>query len=434
MSRRRVIYEPDGYADARVSGGGEAAILVEHGAGLACEILAIGGLEAVESHEGAKGAQRVRLAGQVVIPGLINAHTHLDLSHVGYLPFDRAGGFPAWAKQVLGVRRSDAAGIRASTERGIEMSLAGGVVAVGDICGVMSEEPLKALRDSLLDGVGYIEFFGIGEHEQRGREYAAGFGGADEAGGIARGISPHAPYSVARSAFEAIAGWEDQRVPIATHVAESLQEREFIARGTGDFLEVLGMIGAYDPDHPERTEFGWGKTPISHVLDALEGSTAPTMLVHVNDCPDADLERVAEWCGEGDRRGVAFCARAHEYFEYEATLGPHRYREMLDAGIPVALGTDSVINLDLRTVGERITPLDDARLLYGRDGVDGRTLMRMMTGTPAGLLGLDARRFDLSLGATAGLVAVDVAGTDAQMGPLERVFSARGGVRLLRGG
>jgi cytosine/adenosine deaminase-related metal-dependent hydrolase len=65
---------------------------------------------------------------------------------------------------------------------------------------------------------------------------------------------------------------------------------------------------------------------------------------------------------------------------------------MLEAGVPVALGTDSVVNLPEHEA-HRITPLDDARLLFREQRADARTLLRMITSSPARMLGLDAGRF-----------------------------------------
>ncbi len=438
MSGVRVIYEADGLADAESGGVRGGAVLIEHREGGGAWVLARGTATELLAHEGAAGAVRRRLEGFVVVPALVNAHSHLDLSHAGYMAYEADQGFPSWIKGVLGVRRSVTREIQESTRLGIEMSLAGGVVAVGDICGVMSEAPLRVLRESPLGGVGFIELFGIGMHEQKGKAFVAGFEGGEAGGGFVKGMSPHAPYSVSGSVYGEIVR-RGNGIPIATHVAESIEEREFVREGTGAFLEVLAMIGAYAPPHPpahpKNVSFGWDRTPIEHVLLGLRGSSAPTMLVHVNDCTDRDMEMLVGWCGEEGvgARGVTYCPRAHEYFRYEESLGGHRYREMLDAGIPVALGTDSVINLDLSGVGQRITPLDDARLLYERDGMDARVLLGMITTTPARLLGLPTELFTFSEGKLAGIAAVDVRGTDASLDPIDRVFASRGGIGLMRG-
>ena len=213
---------------------------------------------------------------------------------------------------------------------------------------------------------------------------------------------------------------ERMSLPVTTHLAEGAEEREFVARGRGLFRELLERLGVWDSSAAD--DVGAGRSPIAHLEGAL--MRRPMLLAHVNDCPDEDLERLAL-----TRASVAYCARCSDYFLRHEEFGPHRYRDMLDAGVNVCLGTDSVINLP---VGEsdRLSTLDDARFLHARDGTEAATLLRMATSAGARALGLDPAMFRLAPGLIAGLAMVDVDGASGR-DSLERVMKSAAPARLL---
>ncbi|MFZ4576131.1 MAG: amidohydrolase family protein, partial [Phycisphaerales bacterium] len=157
-------------------------------------------------------------------------------------------------------------------------------------------------------------------------------------------------------------------------------------------------------------EIGLGRSPVGHLREVL--ALRPMLVAHVNDCGDDDLEVLRQ---TGTR--VVYCPRASSYFGHERPFGPHRYRDMLSAGIPVALGTDSVICL---ARSDRISVLDEMRVLSRRDGVDPRTLVTMATRNGALALGIDDERVGLRVGdRPLGVIAVEV-GTERgwQIDPL----------------
>ena len=96
---------------------------------------------------------------------------------------------------------------------------------------------------------------------------------------------------------------------------------------------------------------------------------------------------------------------------------------MLAAGINGALGTDSVASLP-SDEADRLSPLDEMRLLWRRDATDATTLLAMGTVNGARALGLDEGRFTLSPGPLSGLIGVDVSGTDDRLPPARRVLES----------
>lgn len=345
--------------------------------------------------------------GCVLIPGLVNAHTHLDLTALAPRPHDpdRPGAFTAWADMIRRERPATPEAIAASVSLGVRLTLAGGVVAVGDIAGAAGGRAtlraLDTLADSPLQGICFVEFFGIGTRSRDAMDSLPALAECLAARAPARiraGLQPHAPYSVSRPAYERAARLAAEHgLPISTHLAETLEEREFVAHATGPkraFLESLGLWS-----DSELCHLGRGEHPVAHLSPVL--GITPFLLAHLNDAEDAAIDILVR-----THASVAYCPRASVYFGAPSRLGPHRYREMLDAGVNVCLGTDSIVNLD--TPG-RISVLDDARLLVRWDGLAPRTALAMMTTNGAAALGLDPDAFRLRTGASpAGVVAVPI--------------------------
>ena len=102
------------------------------------------------------------LHDRLLMPGLVNAHTHLDLTHIGPVAHDPAEGFVKWVDIIRKERRMEDAGIRDAVAAGIRASLAGGSVAVGDIAGApmgrITDAPALELASSPIVGVSYLEF------------------------------------------------------------------------------------------------------------------------------------------------------------------------------------------------------------------------------------------------------------------------------------
>jgi cytosine/adenosine deaminase-related metal-dependent hydrolase len=421
-----------GIADAastEITGG---SILLEAESGGGTRVLAVGQTKEVTLHEAARAARVVSWPHCVLIPGLVNAHAHLDLTHVGPVPPDPAGGFAAFAKVVIGRRAQDDEEIAASVRRGIELSIAGGTVAVGDIAGSPRSGPtlvpFETLADSPLRGVSYLEFFGIGRSDplppERGASRPTWASLVERGAGrpgprIKFGLQPHAPYTVSPRLYE----WAAARgLPLSTHLAETPEEREFVGRGTGPFRAMLERIGVWDDSI--LSEIGRGQHPVHHLRQFLHARPPPPLVAHVNDCPEDALEVLA-----ASGASVAYCPRSSEYFQAERAFGPHRYRDMLAVGVNVCLGTDSIINLPAADAARGgISVLDEMRRLHARDATDPRTLLRMATLNGAAALGLAHSLFTFSAGATPlGILAVDVSGASATLTPLARVLASASG-------
>jgi cytosine/adenosine deaminase-related metal-dependent hydrolase len=444
MDRPRDIrfFHADGVLDAEGVCAAPGSLLVEITGDSPC-VLAAGTPEDVAGRPESRVAQRIDLPGMALLPGLINAHTHLDLTHVGPREYDPVRDqFGDWLAMILRQRATTDGAIRDSVRLGIERSLAGGVVAVGDIAGVWSTVPLRTLRGSPMAGVSFIEAFGSGVRQEASAERIGAIVGgvALDDRGVRVGVSPHAPYTVGLRLYERmleIAG--SSGMPLATHLAESEPEHEFIAGGGGLFRDLLDSMGLWDESI--REEVGRGATPISHFFTRLgeavgsASQRSPILLVHCNDVNDRDLDTLA-----ASPVSVAYCPRSSAYFGAERRFGPHRYAEMLGRGINVALGTDSIVNLPLRSDGRNptISTLDEMRFLHERDGDSGgcvpaRLLLAMATTNAARALGMDPSRFTLAPGPIEGLISVEIGGGIGPDRLAEAVAQSSGDPALLAG-
>ncbi len=352
----------------------------------------------------------ITLRDRVIMPALVNAHTHLDLTHIGPVAHDPIEGFVKWIDHIRTNRKQEDADIRQAVSMGIQASLAGGTIAVGDIAGAPSgritDAPAHELAASPILGTSYLEFFGIGKTEQsvieKIQHYLTNTHPQSleslKHSGVTIGFQPHAPYTVGLPVYEQITKIARQHsMPLSTHLAETPEEHEFIAQGTGPqrtFLERFGVWEDSILDHIAKDNH-----PVQHLADVLKQSKH--LVAHVNDATDAAIETLAN-----TNTSVAYCPRGSAYFAADQHFGPHRYQDMLASGVNVCLGTDSIVNLD---TPDRISILDEMRFLHRRDGTDPKRLLQMATTNGARALALDESGFTLTGGNhPIGLIAVPI--------------------------
>jgi cytosine/adenosine deaminase-related metal-dependent hydrolase len=351
-------------------------------------IVAAGSPQSIGRPEGVASIDEPRA---VLIPALVNAHCHLDLSHIGPAPF--TGSFVSWAERLRGRRATAAAEIAAAVRRGVALSRAGGIGLVGDIAGTGSPVPIRELRRLGMPGVSYLEVFGIGRRQTKA--IAALRRAVEEIppeeDGVRLGLQPHAPYSCGEEVYRVAAGLGR---PLATHLAETPEELRFVKEGDGPLADLLRRLRVWD-----ETILGRGRHPIEVLAESL--AAAPFLAAHLNYVDSHHLELLRRW-----NVSVAYCPRASAYFGHpQDGREPHEYRSMLACGINVALGTDGLLCLD---TPDRISVLDDMRLLYRRDGVDPRMLLRMGTIHGATALGFDPGLVAFRPGPTLGVLALAI--------------------------
>lgn len=270
----------------------------------------------------------------VLLPGLINAHTHLELTGLAGPADDRA--FPDWIRGLRARKQERSpADYLAAAREGLRACWAGGVTSIADTGD--SGAVIEALAEAGGSGVVYHEVFG--PHPSQCGESMAGLVSrlrnlAAHAGGRIRlGVSPHALYSVSGPLYRAVAALaEGEDLPVAVHLAESPAETELVARSAGAFAEAWRARGIPLPDDlaqladplPVRTPVRW--------LDA-HGVLGPgTLCIHTVQVDADDISVLA-------RRdsAIAHCPRSNALHGH----GAAPLRALLNAGLRVGLGTDS---------------------------------------------------------------------------------------------
>jgi cytosine/adenosine deaminase-related metal-dependent hydrolase len=339
-------------------------------------------IAAVEPH-GSRTAD-VDLGDAAILPGLVNAHTHLDLSGLrGRCP--PSPDFTGWLRQVIAHRRTTtpeqtAADIRA----GLAEALRFGTTLVGDIAGRGAS--WNWLAEAPVRSVVYYELLGLPE-EQAAAAWEAWkqwLGERPRLPSCRPGISPHAPYSVRWLLFAAAAG---QAAPVATHLAESAAEIELLGLRRGPFVDFLQELGVWDPD-------GLAEGP-EHVLRLMTGPT-PLAIAHGNFLPAGGYVPA--------NGAIVYCPRTHAAFGHPR----HPFRDFLARGVRVALGTDSLAsNPDLDVLAE-------VRFVHARyPETPGATLLRMATLAGAEALGWQDETGSLTPGKSADLAVVPLTGDNA---------------------
>jgi cytosine/adenosine deaminase-related metal-dependent hydrolase len=339
------------------------------------------------------GAPRQRYEGCTLLPGLINAHTHLELSDCS--PGDPpADGFSGWLVRMLTRTRLPEQQLQTRSEHGVRTGIAQclryGVTTVGDISRQCSlTRPI--LRDSPLRAVSFGEVMAMAQ--RRGLledRLALAASRACETRRLRIGITPHAPYSVEADGYRrCLAVARQQGMPLSTHLAESAAEAGFLKEHSGPLRELWDAWLTWD-EHVPRYDGG----PIRYARD-LGLLEYPTLLAHVNYIDDEELDVLA-----GGQASVVYCPRTHRFFGHP----PHRFQEMLARGVNVCIGTDSCAsseNLDLRA---------DLRLVRQlAPHLPLRLLLQMVTTRPARALGLERLSGDLRAGLTADLLLIAAA-------------------------
>ncbi len=329
----------------------------------------------------------------LLVPAMVNAHTHLELTDIGPRPYDPADGFMGWVLMLrshwpedpgLGVLPDDGWFVQA-TQRGIEMARQAGVQAVGDISRFVSvADTRKELR---MEGQTYLEAFGIGQpFNERGLDAIAQARG---------GIQPHAPYSAGPALFDAAA---PTGRPVSCHLAETTDEQDFVSALRGPFLDFLKAIGKWDDAF--ASYYGQGHSPVQWMRSYLQtaANNGGWLVAHCNYVSDEDIAILS-----GTNTSVAYCPLASEYFGHK----DHRYREMLAAGINVCLGTDSIVGTDPDDP-QPLGLLSAMRRLYVRDQTDPERLLAMATTHGARALRLDRKVATFQPGAPARFACIRI--------------------------
>lgn len=345
--------------------------------------------------------RRVDLGASVLMPGLVNVHTHLELTALrGFL---EGLAFGEWLSVLTRARREcfDTDSLFDASCAGIDEGLRNGITTFADT--TESGAPLAAMHARSVRGIGFLEVFGPDPAQcpasMNTLLHDAAALRARDTSLVQTGLSPHAPYTVSATLLRAVAdAAQNGQWPVAIHVAESDDETRFVRDGEGHFADRLRARGIRVAPQ--------ARSPVA-LLEACGVLACRPLLIHAIRIDEDDIACIA-------RTGatVAHCPISNLKLGH----GIAPLERLRAAGIAVGLGTDSVASndrMDLLGEARQATLLQSLRLGVP-DALSAHDALALATIGGARALGLDARIGSLEVGKAADLSAFPVQQDEAQ--------------------
>lgn len=345
-----------------------------------------------QGHDAPAADRVIDCGAAALLPGLVNAHAHLELSWLrGRVP--PAPDFLTWVGRLMAERcdgeGADEARVAAAAARAVVEMQAGGTVAVGDTANALVSPAV--LAEASMPAVVFHELLGFRDVDGRAAVEASLIRCAAVAREGVRVVpAAHAPYSVSPELFVALRDAVRRQSPPLTsiHVGESAAEVRLLDGGDGPWRERLVELGAWREHWTPP-----GRGPGDYLCDL--GVIAPgTLVVHGLQLTDRELARIA-------RAGATLvtCPRSNAW----VGCGSPPLARFVDSGVRLAVGTDSLASApDLNLFGE----LAEMRRLAPE--IPARRLLHAATQGGADALGLGSELGAITTGRRAALIRVDI--------------------------
>ena len=334
----------------------------------------------------------IDLGNSAIVPGLINAHTHLELTNL-HKSLNGNGNFTDWIRDLVAIKKDWSENEYAlSIRNGIENSLKSGTTTVVDITrnGI-------ALNELLASNIRKLLFFEIinfnpDTAEDTIRDFNELISGISTDNLLSIGIFPHAPYTVSDKLYIECRKVSDELdIRVATHIAETEDEIDFLTVGAGHFATLLNdfkMLNRWK--HP-------GLSPINY-LNKIGFLNNECILIHCNYLTEDEIGTI-----EKSKSNVVFCPRSHEFFRHKE----HPFSLLKDRGINIALGTDSLASNDTLSI------LDEMKFIRSSyPEIEPNYIFRMGTIAGAVALQMDDHIGQLHPGYYADVAVIDFQSTD----------------------
>jgi cytosine/adenosine deaminase-related metal-dependent hydrolase len=357
---------------------------VEHGAilvGMDGRIQMVGPDSAVPRPQ---GVPHQDFGDAAILPGFINTHTHLELT--GFQGQLLEPEFSVWIRRLRDLKtgRQPDEFIDAARQ-GLRDCYAAGVTTIADTGD--SGAAIQVLSEADGSGIAYLEVFGPHPTELE-KNFSRLQRQVRECSRLTRhrvrlGVSPHAPYTVSGELLGAVAAWaSSEQLPLAVHIAESRAEAQFLQAGSGPFAEAWLARGIPLPPG-NRTPVEW--------LAEHDALTPATLCIHAVQLTDPDVRLLAQ-----SGAAVAHCPRSNLAHGH----GAAPVRALLDAGVRVGLGTNSVVS---------VGPLDllaEARAAGRSASLSAKQMLELSTLAGARALGIESETGSLRTGKWADCVVI----------------------------
>jgi cytosine/adenosine deaminase-related metal-dependent hydrolase len=346
------------------------------------------------------GVPALQFPDAELVPGLVNCHTHLELTHLGGGAQHDEPEFLNWVRRIRTLKETTSAeAFYAAALAGIRDCWARGVTCVAETGSTGAV--MRALHDLRGRGIVYQEVFGPDP-----KQCAASMAELESTvrplqrlatAQLVLGVSPHAPYTVSSLLYEAVARFaRSEQIPIAVHIAESKDETSFVRDGTGPFADALRARDIIvEPQHC---------SPVAYLVQRAVVQRG-TLCIHSVQVDGSDVTLLRKVGAS-----VAHCPRSNAAHRH----GRAPLAEFRAAGIPVGLGTDSVVSVgDLDLWAEATAA-----------GLSGSDALRALTIEGARALGWESEIGSLEVG-KAGDLAVQTVRPSGRPTVLLTVVSGR---------
>lgn len=333
----------------------------------------------------APDASRIERFEGALCPGFINAHCHLELSHMKGLVPERTG-LPAFIMQIVSRRHEKADEKMNAIRLADEEMWRNGIQAVGDICN--TADTLETKKNSRIDYHSFVEVFSFDSSKaddvlQEGIRVAKEY----QQNGQRATIVPHAPYSVSERLFNGIKDQQKQfSGTISIHNQETESENEMFVSGSGELVELFKKFGedfsSFQPQFKSSLDYHLSQLP----------QNQPAILVHNTMTKAEEFEAVKSirndvfWC---------VCAQANKYIEDRIPNIPM----WLEKEVNICVGTDSLAS------NHQLSILEELKLIQSNNPqISLQQLLKAATITGAKALQMDKEKGSFHKGKLPGIL------------------------------
>ncbi len=331
----------------------------------------------------------VDLGEEVILPGLINAHCHLDYTMMrGAITYQSS--FSRWIARINAIKRSLDSGdyLRAIAAGFAELRSHGATTVLNiesfpELMLMMPPPPLRTWW--------FYELIDIRNCNPTEEVVAGALAFFEERDGWLGGcgLSPHAPYTASRHLYRLANACADSTgLLLTTHVAESDEEDLMFRHARGNLYDFLASIGR------DMGDCGGRSSTARLLAEDLIGRD--WILVHLNEMDEDDFEMLAA-PGLAESIHLVHCPRSHRYFRRR----PFPYKRLHDLGVRISLGTDSLASNDSLDLFAEMQTLEETEPWLAPE-----SLLKTVTVNPARALRKERTLGRLAPGAHADAICV----------------------------
>ena len=326
----------------------------------------------------------------VICPGFINAHCHLELSHL-LGAIDTGTGLIDFIKGVVTLREYPEQQVQEAIKNADQQMIDNGIVAVGDISNKLDTFTVK--ESSPINYYTFVEMFDFLQEDQAStnfEQYHEVYRGQSRAGYNRVSCVPHAPYSVSKTLFGLINGANSDDEVVSIHNQELAAENQLFESKSG------GFIGFYKDFGIPLDQFNMtGNRSINYAMSHMNPNNH-TLMVHNTQADEIDLNQAAQW---SDHVYWVTCPNANLYIENRLP----RYQKFINAGAKMCIGTDSLSS------NWQLSILDEIKAIKKyQSEVPDRELLKWATYNGAQALKYDDRLGSIAPGKSPGINLIDV--------------------------